>query len=499
MVSELEKQRLANIERNQKLLHDFQLQELSNAAFGGAPKSKKPASQRSVKTKREKRSPVPELPRRKSRRLEGVKIEDEYDVAKTQFEQQVKEKEERDRSRKEGEIKLQQVVEEGKWDQALEILGGFGSKLSQGDFFETMPITDKTLAAVRDEFTHLTLDDRDIKLTHERIYSIAFHPSAERPMVLAGDKLGELGIWDASKPEDEGVLNFQTHTRSIATIIVDPNKTNCVYTASYDGSVRKLELPAAKSTEAFVYDSDPRDPVGVSDIALVDSNTLYYTTLQGDFGVADLRGSKQKPAQELHEKKIGGFALNPMNSTQIATASLDRTLKVWDLRYTKAELYGHYDSRLSVSAASWNTAGQIVCNGYDDTVNIFDIPSEKWPKHVEDQDLHPSVRLKHNCQTGRWVSILKARWHERPRDGIQKFAIGNMKRFIDVYSGTGQQIAHLDGYGMSAVPAVVQFHRTENWVVGGTASGKINLFMPQDNETKELKEESKDTQVKEEE
>lgn len=484
MVSELEKQRQANIERNQKLLRDFQLQELSNAAFGSTAKPKKPASQKSVKAVRDKKKSTPELPRRKSRRLEGVKIEDEYDVAKAQFEQEVKQKEERDRSRKEGEIKLQQVVEEGKWEQALDILGSFGSKLSQGDFFDSIPVTDKSLAAARDEFASLTLDDRDIKITHERIYSIAFHPSAEKPMVLAGDKIGELGIWDTSKPDDEGVLSFQSHSRSIATIIVDPENPNRVYTASYDGSIRKLELPAAKSTEVF-FESNPHDPVGVSDMALVDANTLYYTTLQGDFGVVDMRTSTQKPAQELHEKKIGGFALNPMNSNQIATASLDRTLKVWDLRNDKAELYGHYDSRLSVSAASWNTAGQIVCNGYDDTVNVLDIPSE-WDT-VEDVELHPSVRIKHNCQTGRWVSILKARWHERPRDGIQKFTIGNMKRYIDVYSSTGQQIGHLDGYGMSAVPAVVQFHRTENWLVGGTASGKINLFMPSDvkNEVKD--------------
>lgn len=486
MVSDLEKQREANIERNQKLLRDLQLQELSNAAFGGSPKPKKPASQRSVKAAQDKKKSTEELPRRKSRRLEGVKIEDEYDVAKAQLEDEVKLKVERERARKEGEIKLQQVVGEGKWEQALDILGSFGSKLSQGDFFDSIPVTDKTLAAAREEFANLTLDERDFKLTQARIYSIAFHPSAEKPMVLAGDKTGELGIWDTSRPDDEGALSFQTHTGSIATILVDPENPTRIYTASYDGSVRKLELPAAKSTEAFIYDSNPHDPIGVSDIALVDTNTLYYTTLQGDFGKVDLRASTQKPAQELHEKKIGGFAVNPMNPYQIATASLDRTLKVWDIRNEKVELYGQYHSRLSVSAASWNTAGQIVCNGYDDTVNVIDIPSD-W-EMSENIELQPSVRIKHNCQTGRWVSIFKARWHERPRDGIQKFTIGNMKRYIDVFSNTGQQIAHLDGYGMSAVPAVVQFHRTENWLAGGTASGKINLFMPSDAK-KEVKDE----------
>ena len=52
-----------------------------------------------------------------------------------------------------------------------------------------------------------------------------------------------------------------------------------------------------------------------------------------------------------------------------------------------------------------------------------------------------------------------------------------MNRFVDVYTGTGQQVAQLGGDGVTAVPAVAQMHPTKEWVAGGTASGKICLWM----------------------
>jgi hypothetical protein len=52
-----------------------------------------------------------------------------------------------------------------------------------------------------------------------------------------------------------------------------------------------------------------------------------------------------------------------------------------------------------------------------------------------------------------------------------------MNRFVDIYSGTGQQLAQLGDEGISAVPAVAQFHPSMDWVAAATASGKLCLWM----------------------
>jgi hypothetical protein len=72
---------------------------------------------------------------------------------------------------------------------------------------------------------------------------------------------------------------------------------------------------------------------------------------------------------------------------------------------------------------------------------------------------------------------LRAQWQQLPQDNVQRFCIGNMNRFVDIYTAKGQQLAQLGGEGITAVPAVAKFHPTIDWVAAGTASGKLCLWM----------------------
>jgi len=72
---------------------------------------------------------------------------------------------------------------------------------------------------------------------------------------------------------------------------------------------------------------------------------------------------------------------------------------------------------------------------------------------------------------------LRAQWQLHPPNSIHRFVIGNMNRFVDIYNAKGEPLAQLGGEGITAVPAVAQFHPTEQWVAAGTASGKLCLWM----------------------
>jgi WD40 repeat protein len=344
-----------------------------------------------------------------------------------------------------------------------------------------------------------------IKITPERVYSLGFHPSTEKPLIFAGDKLGNLGIFDASQtgPEvkaednddDEEDLNtpepaitaLKLHSKTITSLIF-PADGNGVFSGSYDSSVRKFDLQKGVSVEVFAPASLDED-LGISCISIpsTEPNLLYFSTLEGSFGKHDLRTPSNTEIWQLTDKKIGGFDVHPLYPHLIATASLDRTLKIWDLRNIKGKgdnrapaLMGEHESRLSVSHASWSAAGHIATASYDDTIKIhaFDKAGSFKVGHTLDaKAMKPTSTIKHNNQTGRWVTILKPRWQEAPEDGIQKFVIGNMNRFVDVYSSDGEQLAQLSGEGISAVPAVAQFHPTKDWVAAGTASGKLCLWI----------------------
>ncbi|KAK6458444.1 WD40-repeat-containing domain protein [Scheffersomyces xylosifermentans] len=590
-ISEFERQRQENIQRNKDLLKQLNLDSISQSISKEISKPNQAAKRRKTATRSAPVKKEVVEPSRRSRRIAGIKTElenpEEYNRLREEEEEKERKKKELERlkrtrlfgdfnlidlvtDRKSGNLKFEGKVikaengistsngrskrvkkeepEEASLDdnnaevdveeenRVLERLKVLGDKFSAGDFYDVIrqaPIEydDKILERTRKSFDKLKIyekfDPLDIKISHNRITSINFHPSTTDRVVVAGDTTGNVGIWAVDSAEESGdptISILRPHGKAISRILTPTKSPTKIYTASYDGSVRELDLNKLASSE-LIYINDPydKDALGVSDINLTgeDQNLLYATTLSGVFFKHDLRTKFKAPKEgdlwRLHDKKIGSFSINPNNSYQIATASLDRTLRIWDLRNVSKDnaewsefeqqisphLYGSYSSRLSVSSVDWNSENRLVCNGYDDTINIFDLsgtdgelpPVTEWNetfqpnvskksrrKKTEDDEeslvpdnIKPFNKIRHNCQTGRWVSILKSKWQVTPNDGVQKFVIANMNRGLDVYDQKGSIIAHLTE-SVGAVPAVCQLHPTQNWVVGGSASGKVYLF-----------------------
>ena len=278
----------------------------------------------------------------------------------------------------------------------------------------------------------------ELKVTPERIYHLEFHPTVDKPLIFAGDKVGNLGILDASGAGDKpDISTFQLHTRSISTFFIPPTAPESLYTSSYDTTVRRFDLNSGKSVELFVHPSEE----GLSSVCALDDscNNLIYSTLDGEVGMFDVRTENQKTdAWQCSDKKIGGLHVLPTDRNYFATASLDRTVKIWDLRNISAPIAEH-TSRLSVSAAQWSRTGKLATTSYDNTIKIYNpklthggikkddagVLVKKEEEDViafvkkEEDDARVSVKseesasddqivmepehiIPHNCQTGRW-------------------------------------------------------------------------------------------------
>ncbi|KAK4940161.1 hypothetical protein LTR10_019696 [Elasticomyces elasticus] len=512
--SEFEKQRLANIAERDALLRKL-TQEAQQAGLYTKPAipaaqhgQKRAAKRKEPPAKRIKKEDI--VPRRTSSRLAGIQADSE--VAQQKAEEEYVKAKEVERERR------QRVTEDLKFSYGTALIGTdillkgvakpYERTFDESDISGT---TDKDLKDLRQRMSSLELWDQwepnRIKITPERIYSMAFHPTATKAIVFAGDKLGTLGIVDASqkpniKKEDDDeeedddpnpeVTHIKPHTRTIAAMHTHPSKPQTLYTASYDSSIRATDLEKGLAVEVYgPSDRTDDEPVSGVDMAATDPNVLYFTTLNGAFGVYDTRqDAGSATLYQLSEKKIGGFSLNPLAPHYLATASLDRYLRVWDLRKISRKmpsLVGEHESRLSVSHAAFNTAGQVATTSYDDTIKIhsFGVKSgtnpnmQEWKAgfEIEEESMKPEVVIRHNNQTGRWTTILKPRWQMFPEDNIHKLVVGNMNRFVDVYSADGTQLAQLGGEGITAVPAVAVFHPSKDWIAGGTASGKMCLWL----------------------
>jgi WD repeat-containing protein 76 len=519
-ISDYERQRQEKIAKNQALLQQLQLKAQQT---GLGPKVK---AKSSITAGQKRKRDVEKIkkedvgPRRTSARLKGIVADSEVARQKEEADAEAfREQQQAKRQRISDDINLVDAVVNGRaWNRAGNWLTAVGPAQPGERTFNEQHIkntTDKELREVRERMSSLQLwegaEPNRIKITPERIYSLGFHPAEDKALVFAGDKLGNLGIFDASQTSPEqikqegddadedgdvdeevepAITTLKIHTRTICAFQFAPNDSNALYTASYDSSMRKLDLEKGNAIEVYApEDKAADDALSGVEISRNDPNVLHFTTLNGAFGIHDIRTPTHEVVElmQLCEKKIGGFSLHPAHPHLLATASLDRTLKIWDLRKINGKkdwrlpaLVGEHESKLSVSHAAFNSAGQVATASYDDTVKIYDFSSAgDWkPGHtLTEGEMQPTTIVPHNNQTGRWVTILRAQWQLQPQDGIQRFVIGNMNRFVDIYTGKGQQLAQLGGDSITAVPAVAKFHPTMDWVGAGTASGKLCLWM----------------------
>lgn len=566
--SDLEKIRQENIKRNQSLLKKLNLEDINNNIARDARVKKETKPKKRLKPAPKKQV----LPTRRSRRLQSPQEWSEEDKRRHEEEERERERQEKlvemrkmkligdfsirdllsdvqlgqlknepkilnnePTPRGKGKVKKEededsQIKEFDAIDETdnrnIEILQMLGERISAGDFYagirEKEDKESPDLKKIRDEFEnkkmYTKVDTTAIKATTKRISTMHFHPSERDRLVIAGDTSGFLGLWAVDQiVEDEtpAITFLKPHGRMVSKVLHNPSDPSNLITSSYDGSIRTLDINKQKSSEILHFgDTDASIWVTDCNILSADPNWLHVVTTDGYYYLHDLRtqfkGFKDKDLLRLHDKKILALTVSPNLHYQIATSSLDRSLRIWDLRNTTKSnsvseiddnkaphLYGSYESRLSVSTVDWNQNNHLVCNGYDDTIRVFDLSggtkpyspvttwSDKYRPLVSKGDteemipnnIKPTNTIRHNCQSGRWVSVLKARWQKDPVDGYQKFAIANMKRSIDVYDENGEIISQLyDSEHLTSVPAVLAWHPTQNWIVGGTSSGRLALF-----------------------
>ncbi|KAF8247718.1 WD40 repeat-like protein [Wilcoxina mikolae CBS 423.85] len=472
--SDYERQRQENIARNKALLKQLQLDSLSASLTAGLKKSSpKPSSRSSTpRVKKERNTESSPAPRRTSSRLAGLPADSTIAKRKAEDESRALEEAERaKRSRVAGDLSFE--IKQG----LLNGVGKYERTFTNEDVKNT---GDKSLREVRERMMGLKLWDRfeptELKITPERIYHLEFHPTTEKKLIFAGDKVGNLGILNASDSdsnETPDISTYKLHARTISSFFIPPSSPSSLITSSYDSTIRRFDLNSGKSVELFVHP----DEEAFSSVNPLDDEcrVLLYSTLDGQVGQYDTRDKKPAVTWSCSEKKIGGCHVLPTNRNFIATASLDRTVKIWDLR-NMVDPVGSHDSRLSVSAAMWSSTGKLATTSYDDTVKIYNPTSLLQEKRKG--ELEPEFVVKHNNQTGRWVTILRAVWQESPEDGVQKLVIANMNRGIDVFGDDGEYLAQLaDNEKVSAVPAVARAHPSRSWIAGGTGSGKVVLYV----------------------
>uniref|UniRef100_A0A8C5KY02 DNA damage-binding protein 2 n=1 Tax=Jaculus jaculus TaxID=51337 RepID=A0A8C5KY02_JACJA len=162
----------------------------------------------------------------------------------------------------------------------------------------------------------------------------------------------------------------------------------------------------------------------------------------------------------MHKKKVTHVALNPCCDWLLATASVDQTVKIWDLRQLKGKSSFLYSlpHKHPVSAACFSSDGaQLLTTDQKNEIRVYSASQWDCPQSLI---LHPHRHFQH-------LTPIKATWHPRYNlIVVGRYPDPNFKscspcelRTVDVFDGSsGKMMCHLYDSGYSGIISLNEFN-----------------------------------------
>ncbi|XP_056231412.1 WD repeat-containing protein 76 [Seriola aureovittata] len=316
-------------------------------------------------------------------------------------------------------------------------------------------------------------EDRVAKVVKDRIFSAAFHPCTSSLLMAAGDKWGKVGLWKLSGDwGDDGVLLFEPHTRPVGCMAFSRAHATHLLSLSYDGSLRCMDVEKAVFDD--VYDID--DGLKSFDFMSHDCSTLVVGNWYGEVAIVDRRtpGNSHESLHSLDPKVVRCVSVHPLQKQYFAVAE-SRVVNIYDSRCLKktnsqavSQLHGH---SLSISSAYFSpcTGNRVLTSCMDNHIRIYDTSAMTTKSPL-------LTKIRHDMQTGRWLSKLSAVWDPKREDC---FVVASMSkpRKVQVFHESGRpQHTFMDDENLNTVLSVTAFHPTRNALLGGNSSGRLHVF-----------------------
>jgi len=279
------------------------------------------------------------------------------------------------------------------------------------------------------------------------------------------------------------VFLYQPHAKTVGQLQFHPHNHCKMYTTSYDGTVRCLDLDKGEFEQIHAVDIDGIATLHHSFIPEGSaSNLMYIGDTEGAVSALDLRSLEIVWSHRFSQKKVNTVHANPAAPEYLVTASVDRSVSVWDVRCMGT---GKQASTVSLAVAS--------CTSYSNSVNCaYFSPTGKWLVTVDQSDkvcvfnnpassatngLVPFKRFNHNNQTGRWLTKFHALWDVKSPD---VYLLGSLEkpRRIEVFAAdTPYPVALLQNHEhLCSVQSLVVAHPKLNMIAGVNSSGRVHIF-----------------------
>lgn len=268
------------------------------------------------------------------------------------------------------------------------------------------------------------------------------------------------------------------HSRPVNTLTWDQWDSGLLVSTSYDGTSRTLDCE--KQCWSMLYgDKDYLESGGwVSNHAQCGENTFLIS--QGNTGhvvMVDRRVSWSAPARSIKcfdRLNPKSLSVHPLQSDLFMTGTNKGGVFIFDLRQDSrpvSELRGHTRS-LSSCVFSRVSGAQVATLASDDMLRLYNTSTINTV-------IMPQCSVRHNNQTGRWLTPLRLTWHPT-QEGVLVSGSMVRPRQIEVWRTGGGDLRlgrQLVGEELGSVASIVDVHPSLDVVVGGNASGRCHVFM----------------------
>mmetsp|Transcript_1685 Transcript_1685/g.10337 ORF Transcript_1685/g.10337 Transcript_1685/m.10337 type:complete len:544 (+) Transcript_1685:492-2123(+) len=347
------------------------------------------------------------------------------------------------------------------------VLAGNSGLPAQGNKVELQPL-------------NLNLQEEDVaKVVKNGAAHMCWLPSTSKFVVATGDKNGHIGLWDVDFANDaekvegswdeafDGVLLCKPHDQYISGLKWTQEGRSGLYSCSYDGSLRLLDLEQRKFLEVYRAEADSYSAFSVNQ----SRQCVYLGDNRGGFTIVDLRSGKKVTSKtDLHEKKVNSVDVEPLNETYVATTSSGgaEIVSIWDSRkISKGKPLLVLPHSRACHSAYFSPAGtgEVLTTCFDNHLRVWE--------DVSRAKATLSNQIYHNNNTGRWVLPFRAIWSV---DG-STILCGSMKRELEFFDAkTGSlAVSHASEY-MTAIPSRSSVHPFVPVVAAGTSSGRVHIF-----------------------
>eukprot|EP01039_Chlorochromonas_danica_P000443 gene443-477_t len=354
--------------------------------------------------------------------------------------------------------------------------------ISEEDFSSSVASSSATASLKLDDgriWHSLSLAEIDVvKLTAQRVTSVAFHPTTSKLLAAAGDKVGHVSLWDVNSG---AIHRFQPHVSNTMALRFSEQHPHWLHSFSYDGTLRVLDL----EQEVFLLSFEIPEELGelyLSDACWLSAapTCALVSKSDGSVGMVDGRASSSSYqwSGTAQDSRLTSVQLHPLNDHLIVTASARTGIALHDMRtvnkrpWKAVQELNIHDK--SINAAYISPDGEfLVSVSQDDTVKLTSHFSSSSPA---------TYTLRHNNFTGRWLSTFRPTFDEkRP----STFVLGSMAqpRRVEIFQAKSKNghpcldnVCNLQADLLGSVCSRSCFHKHLDVVLCSNSSGRVHLF-----------------------